>query len=89
MKSNFILDQIVRLHSVLLSREQNSVATGYCALLCQQHLVFPHGHEPAVTQPSTNQAKRCLTLLIGREALCSTWYDYGMRPLPSVVSSGR
>ena len=28
----------------------------------------------AVTHPSTNQAQRCLTSLIGREAVHSTWY---------------
>ena len=28
----------------------------------------------AVTHPSTNQTQRCLTSLIGREAVCSTWY---------------
>ena len=28
----------------------------------------------AVTHPSTNQTQRCLTSLIGREAVFSTWY---------------
>lgn len=28
----------------------------------------------AVTHPSTNQTRRCLTSLIGREAVLSTWY---------------
>ena len=28
----------------------------------------------AVTHPSTNQARRCLTSVIGREPVCSTWY---------------
>ena len=27
-----------------------------------------------ITHPSTNQTQRCLTSLIGREAVCSTWY---------------
>ena len=28
----------------------------------------------AVTHPSTNRARRCLTSVIGRELVCSTWY---------------
>ena len=28
----------------------------------------------AVTHPSTDQTQRCLTSLIGREAVHSTWY---------------
>ena len=28
----------------------------------------------AVTHPSTNQAQRCLTSVIGRELVLSTWY---------------
>ena len=28
----------------------------------------------AVTHPSTNQAQRCLTSVIGRELVFSTWY---------------
>ena len=28
----------------------------------------------AVTHPSTNRAQRCLTSVIGRELVCSTWY---------------
>ena len=28
----------------------------------------------AVTHPSTNRAQRCLTSVIGREPVCSTWY---------------
>ena len=28
----------------------------------------------AVTHPSTNWAQRCLTSVIGRELVCSTWY---------------
>ena len=28
----------------------------------------------AVSDPSTKRAQRCLTWLIGREAVCSTWY---------------
>ena len=31
-------------------------------------------YSQAVTHPSTNQTQRCLTSLIGREAVCSTWY---------------
>ena len=34
----------------------------------QQHLVFPGG-------PSTTQAQCCLTLVIRREPVYSTWYD--------------
>ena len=28
----------------------------------------------AVSDPSTNQAQRCLTCQIGRDGVCSTWY---------------
>ena len=28
----------------------------------------------AVTHPSTNRARRCLTAVIGREPVLSTWY---------------
>ena len=28
----------------------------------------------AVTHPSTDRARRCLTSVIGREPVCSTWY---------------
>ena len=32
------------------------------------------GGSQAVTHPSTNPAQRCLTSVIGRELVCSTWY---------------
>src|ERR1700730_7553059 len=31
-------------------------------------------YSQAVTHPSTNRARRCLTSVIGRELVCSTWY---------------
>ena len=31
-------------------------------------------YSQAVTHPSTNQARRCLTSVIGRELVLSTWY---------------
>ena len=31
-------------------------------------------YSQAVTHPSTNRALRCLTAVIGRELVCSTWY---------------
>ena len=31
-------------------------------------------YSQAVPHPSTNQAQRCLTSQIGRDAVCSTWY---------------
>ena len=43
---------------VMLQRNQNANS-----IWCSQ----------AVTHPSTNQTRRCLTSLIGREAVCSTW----------------
>ncbi len=32
------------------------------------------GGSQAATHPSTNPAQRCLTSVIGRELVCSTWY---------------
>ena len=42
-------------------------------------------YSQAVTHPSTNQTQRCLTSLIGREAVCSTWYGRWQRPRDQVL----
>ena len=36
--------------------------------------VYDTGYSQAVTHPSTNPAQRCLTSVIGRERVFSTWY---------------
>ena len=36
--------------------------------------VYNTWYSQAVTHPSTNQARRCLTSVIGREPVFSTWY---------------
>ena len=35
--------------------------------------VYDTGYSQAVTHPSTNPARRCLTSVIGREPVLSTW----------------
>ena len=44
--------------------------------------VYSTWYSQAVTHPSTNQARRCLTSVIGREPVCSTWYGrrHGVGP---------
>ena len=44
--------------------------------------VYDTWYSQAVTHPSTNQARRCLTSVIGREPVLSTWY--GRRHLNAV-----
>ena len=36
--------------------------------------VYSTRYSQAVTHPSTNRARRCLTSVIGREPVYSTWY---------------
>ena len=36
--------------------------------------VYSTRYSQAVTHPSTNRARRCLTSVIGRELVLSTWY---------------
>jgi hypothetical protein len=36
--------------------------------------VYGTRYSQAVTHPSTNRARRCLTSVIGREPVLSTWY---------------
>ena len=36
--------------------------------------VYSTWYSQAVSHPSTNQARRCLTSVIGREPVYSTWY---------------
>lgn len=36
--------------------------------------VYNTRYSQAVTHPSTNRARRCLTSVIRRELVCSTWY---------------
>jgi len=38
------------------------------------YFTYKHKLSLTVTHPSTNQTQRCLTSLIGREAVHSTWY---------------
>ncbi|ESO86397.1 hypothetical protein LOTGIDRAFT_129268, partial [Lottia gigantea] len=40
----------------------------------QQKGVYSTRCSQAVTHPSTNRARRCLTSVIGRELVLSTWY---------------
>ena len=47
----------------------------------EQKLAYDTWDSQAVSDPSTNQAQRCLTWQIGRDAVCSTWYGrkrYGL-----------
>ena len=41
---------------------------------CFQANIMEKVCSQAVTHPSTNHAQRCLTSVIGRELVCSTWY---------------
>ena len=40
----------------------------------QKQNAYDTWYSQAVPHPSTNQAQRCLTSQIGRDAVCSTWY---------------
>ena len=40
----------------------------------EQKNVYSTRYSQAVTHPSTNRARRCLTSVIGREPVLSTWY---------------
>ncbi|ESO86395.1 hypothetical protein LOTGIDRAFT_73590, partial [Lottia gigantea] len=40
----------------------------------QQKGIYSTRCSQAVTHPSTNRARRCLTSVIGRELVLSTWY---------------
>ena len=40
----------------------------------RQKKVYSTRYSQAVTHPSTNRARRCLTSVIGREPVFSTWY---------------
>jgi hypothetical protein len=48
----------------------------------RQTKVYGTRYSQAVTHPSTNRARRCLTSVIGREPVLSTWY--GRRRLHAV-----
>ena len=37
-------------------------------------MAYSTKYSQAVTHPSTNLAQCCLTSVIGRELVCSTWY---------------
>uniref|UniRef100_A0A0K0DM32 Zf-3CxxC domain-containing protein n=1 Tax=Angiostrongylus cantonensis TaxID=6313 RepID=A0A0K0DM32_ANGCA len=41
---------------------------------CTQYKRIAHRDSQAVSDPSTNQAQRCLTCQIGRDGVLSTWY---------------
>ena len=53
-------------------------------LIQAQQNVYNITYSQAVTHPSTNQARRCLTSVIGRELVLSTWYGR-KRKLSSVT----
>ena len=40
----------------------------------EKRYVYGTWYSQAVTHPNTNQARRCLTSVIGREPVLSTWY---------------
>jgi hypothetical protein len=45
--------------------------------------VYGTRYSQAVTHPSTNRARRCLTSVIGREPVLSTWYGRRRQPAPT------
>ena len=42
----------------------------------EEKKVYSTRYSQAVTHPSTNRARRCLTSVIGREPVFSTWYGH-------------
>ena len=58
--------------------------TGKKRKTCQKESgAYSTKYSQAVTHPSTNLAQCCLTAVIGRELVCSTWY--GRRHLNKVT----
>ena len=43
-------------------------------VVAQKWCAYSTGDSQAVSDPSTNPARRCLTCQIGRDGVCSTWY---------------
>ena len=69
-----------RFHTFRASRSQNGTLAPFCKTLklklskAKGKNAYSTPDSQAVSDPSTKRAQRCLTWLIGREAVCSTWY---------------
>ena len=52
----------------------NPIYAGFTKQLDIKNIAYGTKYSQAVTHPSTNLARCCLTYVIGREHVCSAWY---------------